>query len=94
MTEIIGCMRAVCPDKTKCSTEGKCQNPMHADPQESYRNALLWAFDRLSVTGGMDAASQRRTMKEIGNVLIGLPSPASIYRPNDWDESAHFNRER
>lgn len=54
----------------------------------AYRNALLWAFDRLSVTGGMNADEQRRTMKEIGNVLSGRSSPAATYRPNDWDESA------
>lgn len=54
----------------------------------SYRNALLWAFDRLSVTGGMDAAAQRRTMQEIGNVLRGRRSPAATYQPNDWDDSA------
>jgi hypothetical protein len=59
---------------------------------DSYRNALLWAFDRLSVTGGMNAAEQRRTMKEIGNVLTGRPSPAATYRPNDWDESAALSR--
>lgn len=55
---------------------------------ESYRNALLWAFDRLSVTGGMNAAEQRRTMREIGNVLTGKASPAASYQPNDWDDSA------
>jgi hypothetical protein len=54
---------------------------------ESYRNALLWAFDRLSVTGGMNPAEQRRTMRELGNVLTGRPSPAASYKPNDWDDS-------
>jgi hypothetical protein len=54
---------------------------------ETYRNALLWAFDRLSVTGGMNPDEQRRTMKEIGNVLTGRPSPAATYQPNDWDDS-------
>jgi hypothetical protein len=54
----------------------------------AYLSALLWAFDRLSVTGGMNAAEQRRTMQEIGNVLRGRPSPAATYQPNDWDDSA------
>jgi hypothetical protein len=40
--EVIGCLRAVCPDKGKCSTERKCQNPMHADPGlESVRSELM-----------------------------------------------------
>jgi hypothetical protein len=60
--------------------------------ETEYRNALLWAFDRLSVTGGMNAPEQRRTMKEIGNVLSGRSSPAATYRPNDWDESAALSR--
>lgn len=59
---------------------------------ETYHNALLWAFDRLSVTGGMNAAEQRYTMKEIGNVLTGRPSPAANYKPNDWDDSAALSR--
>lgn len=60
--------------------------------EAEYRNALLWAFDRLSVTGGMNAAEQRRTMKEIGNVLSGRSSLAATYQPNDWDESAALSR--
>lgn len=58
---------------------------------EAACSALLWAFDRLSVTGGMNPAEQRRTMKEIGNVLTGRPSPAATYRPNDWDDSAKLS---
>jgi hypothetical protein len=54
---------------------------------DSYRNALLWAFDRLSVTGGLDVDTQRRTMREIGNVLTGRTSPAATYQPNDDDDS-------
>jgi hypothetical protein len=53
----------------------------------AYRNALLWAFDRLSVTGGMSLKEQRYTMQQIGNVLRGIPSPAAIYEPNEWDDS-------
>jgi hypothetical protein len=55
---------------------------------ESHRNALLWAFDRLSIDGGMTVKEQKRTMLEIGNVLRGRPSVAANYRPNDWDDSA------
>lgn len=57
----------------------------------AYRNALLWAFDRLSIDGGMTIEEQRRTMREIGNVLRGIPSPAATYKPNDWDDSASLN---
>lgn len=59
----------------------------------AYRSALLWAFDRLSVTGGMNASEQRRTMREIGNVLRGKPSPAATYKPNEWDDSAALPRQ-
>lgn len=72
-------------NSVNCPTHGSRVN-------EGYRNALLWAFDRLSVTGGMDSASQKRTMKEIGNVLTGRPSPAARYQPNDWDVSAKLSR--
>ena len=62
---------------------------MSAIPPEktAYRNALLWAFDRLSVTGGMPLKEQRYTMQQIGNVLRGIPSPAATYEPNEWDDS-------
>lgn len=56
--------------------------------ETAYRNALMWAFDRLSIDGGMTVREQRRTMNEIGNVLRGRPSPAATYVPNDWDDSA------
>jgi len=52
-----------------------------------YRNALMWAFDRLSVDGGMTAREQAHTRRQIGNVLRGLPSSAANYKPRDWDES-------
>ena len=58
----------------------------------AYRSALMWAFDRLSVTGGMSASEQRYTMEQIGNVLTGRPSPAADYTPNDWDDSAQLPR--
>lgn len=56
--------------------------------EDACRNALMWAFDRLSITGGMNAAEQRYTMQQIGNVLTKRPSPAATYQPNDWDDSA------
>jgi hypothetical protein len=55
---------------------------------EAYRNALMWAFDRLGVDGGMTEKEQLHTMREIGKVLTGRPSPAANYKPNDWDSSA------
>lgn len=71
----------------------RTQGPVFKDgPSEklAYRNALMWAFDRLSVDGGMTANEQRRTMTEIGKVLTGRPSPAATYEPNDWDSSANL----
>jgi hypothetical protein len=55
---------------------------------DAYRNALMWAFDRLGVDGGMSEKEQLHTMREIGKVLTGRPSPAANYKPNDWDSSA------
>ena len=55
---------------------------------EAYRNALMWAFDRLSLDDGMTAREQHHTMREIGKVLCGRPSAAATYEPNDWDSSA------
>lgn len=55
-----------------------------------FQNALMWAFDRLSIDGGMNVKEQHRTMREIGNVLRGRPSLAATYRPNDWDDSARL----
>jgi hypothetical protein len=54
----------------------------------AYRNALMWAFDRLGVDDGMSPKEQIYTMREIGKVLCGRPSPAASYEPNDWDDSA------
>jgi hypothetical protein len=54
----------------------------------AYRNALMWVFDRLSIDGGMSPREQIHTMREIGKVLCGRPSPAATYKPNDWDSSA------
>lgn len=58
---------------------------------EAYRNALMWAFDRLGVDGGMTVKEQIHTMREIGKVLCGRPSPAATYKPNDWDSSANLS---
>jgi hypothetical protein len=72
---------------------GLC-SPTDASPEASPTrptiNVLLWAFDRLSVDGGMTAKEQLHTMREIGKVLCGRPSPAATYTPNDWDESARL----
>lgn len=62
--------------------------PAMTDREKLYRNALMWAFDRLGVDGGMTEKEQLRTMREIGNVLCGKRSPAAAYEPNDWDSSA------
>ena len=59
-----------------------------------YRNALLWAFDRLSVDGDMTAKEQRTTQKEIGQVLLGKPSRAAAYDPDEWADSAQFSPNR
>lgn len=56
--------------------------------EREYRNALMWAFDRLGVDGGMSPREQLHTMREIGKVLCGRRSPAATYKPNDWDSSA------
>lgn len=58
------------------------------DHNPAYRNALMWAFDRLSISGGMTPSEQRRTMEEIGKVLTGRPSRAATYQPRDHDDSA------
>lgn len=55
--------------------------------EERYRNALLWAFDRLSVDGGMTRKEQKTTMTEIGRVLCGDPSWAGRYIPSEWADS-------
>ena len=60
-------------------------------PENSaYRNALMWAFDRLSVDDGMTLKEQKRTMAEIGKVLTGRPSPAATYEPPEWGDSARL----
>lgn len=58
----------------------KAQLAAAREALEPYRNALLWAFERLSGTGGMNADEQRRTMREIGKVLSGQPSTASKFK--------------
>lgn len=49
------------------------------DNETRYRNALMWAFDRLKLDGGMTPREQRYTFDQIGNVLLGRSSPASSY---------------
>lgn len=71
----------------ECATELRAA--LAARPKgAAYRNALMWAFDRLGVDGGMTEKEQLRTMREIGNVLCGRQSSAATYEPNDWDSSA------
>ncbi len=55
------------------------------DKETAYRNALMWAFERLS-TDGVTANEIRRTAEELGNVLRGNSSPASAYGPEVWEE--------
>ena len=55
------------------------------------RNALLWAFDRLSVDD-MTKRERQQTMLGIGNVLTGKPSPAATYVPNEWADSINVLR--
>lgn len=43
--------------------------------ETEYRNALMWAFDRLT-TDGITPNEIRTTVREIGNVLMGRPSSA------------------
>lgn len=61
------------------------------DPElVKYRNALLWAVDYFST----DRLTERERMtgiKELGNVLLGKPSRAAEYTPNDWDLSAKLS---
>lgn len=66
------------------------KNEGKLDKEAQYRNALLWAFDRLSIDGGMTEREQATTMREIGNVLTGKPSAAGEYVPVEWAGSAKF----
>jgi hypothetical protein len=55
--------------------------------EKDLKRALMWAFDRLSTDSGMDKREQRTTAREIGKVLLGQPSQATRYRPNEDDDS-------
>ena len=57
-----------------------------------YRNAILWAFDRLT-TDGLTQKEIKRTADELGNVILGKPSPASTYVRNEWDDSASLQEQ-
>lgn len=60
------------------STRSLRQNRCGCDPVSDairYRDALQWAFGRLSIDGGMTAREQQLTYREIGNVLLGRPTP-------------------
>jgi hypothetical protein len=50
-------------------------SPTVRDAADTYRAALQWAFERLSIDGGMTAKEQQMTYREIGNVLLGRPTP-------------------
>jgi len=58
-----------------------------ANNEARYRSALLWVFDRLTIDGGMMTREQRYTFEQIGNVLMGKPSPADSYQPKEWAAS-------
>src|SRR5262245_38516514 len=49
--------------------------------------ALCWIYDRITVDDGMTPKEQRETIRQIKNVIVGNPSPASKYVPNEWDAS-------
>lgn len=51
-----------------------------------YRNAILWAFDRLT-SGGLTQKEIKKTADELGKTILGKPSQASTYVPNEWDDS-------
>lgn len=55
-------------------------------PTKEHR-ALLWAFDRLSANCN-DEKTNKRTAEEIGKVLLGRPSPAATYAPDEFQDSA------
>ena len=58
---------------------------------ERLRKALMWAFDRADIDGGMTAAECKNTAEEIGKVLAGKQSVAARYVPNEWDASAKLS---
>jgi hypothetical protein len=52
-----------------------------------YRNAILWAIDRLT-SDDLTQKEIKKTADELGKTILGKPSQASTYVPNDWDSSA------
>jgi hypothetical protein len=52
-----------------------------------YRNALMWAYDRITVDNPTKK-EMSATLIEIGKVLSEQPSVATDYAPNKWDQSA------
>lgn len=57
------------------------------DECAKYRNAILWAVDYFSVSH-LTEKERANGIKELGNVLLGRPSRAADYTPNEWDNSA------
>ncbi len=56
-----------------------------------YRNALMWAYDRLTVDNPTKK-EMGATILEIGKVLSEQSSVAMAYAPNEWDPSARALR--
>jgi hypothetical protein len=59
---------------------------------EPVRRCLLWAYDLLSVDGGMTEKEQEVAFEEIGKVLRGDPARSDAWTPNEWDDSFKFWR--
>lgn len=62
---------------------------MQYEDSDRYRNALMWAIDRLGVNKMTDK-ERADTVRELGNVLLGRSSRAAVYVPNDWDDSVNY----
>jgi hypothetical protein len=52
----------------------------------------MWVFDRLSIDGGMTLGEQKDTHKQVGRALLGQPSVASSYSPDDWADSVSLKK--
>ena len=55
-----------------------------------YRNALLWAVDYFSASR-LTEKERAEGVKQLGNILLGRPSLAADYSPNEWDRSSSMN---
>lgn len=52
-----------------------------------YRNAILWAVDYFG-TSRLTERERTEGVKQLGKVLLGQPSRAADYAPNEWDDSS------